>query len=833
PLYIGGATDTGNITLTTDQFFITDYAVTLKSAGTLTIKPYTAGTTIGLGGGAGTLQLPAAYFSANFLNSFSGITIGDNSSGTLTVGGAISSANPLSLVTGGDLALNANFALSDAGEALLLEAGGDIAQASGVAISTNGGAVTYNSDTDASQTGAIGLRNGASITTNGGNIVMGGGSDPLTTPAYGSAGANPFGSAVSLDAGNVVLNAGGGDISLNGRTQWYSSGGVAANSQTQILTTGNGNITIVGNGGANGYGVGIDRTTISAQNGTISITGTSSNSGTYAVVSRVGNKIESTGSGAINITGIGGGGLYVGGWGQNFVIGGNSASGNITLTADLFTISDSQATIKTTGALTIKPYTAGTTIGIGGGSGTLQIPSSYFTANFINGFSGITIGDGAAGNVTIAGANTTPDSLSVVTAGDLTLNAGSSISSSRAGGTLALGAGGNFINNSGASAVSTTDAGATDRWIIYSSTPASDTFASLVSGNQAIWGQTSTTQPPASVASGNRYVFSAAGGTITATTTSSTKTYGDSADVSGNVAYSGLALSSAAASGNVFNNYTLGEVLGTLANVSSLGTAASASVAGGPYVITASGGTANSGFSLSYADTGTLTVDKAHLTVTADNQTRLYGASNPALTATVSGYVNGETLGTSGVTGSGGGTTTATSSTGVGTAAITATTGTLGASNYDFANFIDGALTIDKAHLTVTADNQNRFYGAANPTLTTTVSGFVNGEVLATSGVAGSGTASTTATIGMSVGAANIVAGTGTLNAGNYDFTALVDGSFTINKAHLTVTADNQTRLYGAANPALTATVSGYVNGETLGTSGVTGSGGGTTTATS
>jgi filamentous hemagglutinin family protein len=832
PVSIGGNSDTGNITLTTDKLTITDSAVTLKSAGALTIKPYTAGATIGLAGGAGTLQLPASYFSTNFVNSFSSITIGDNSAGDLTVGGALSSANPLSLVTSGNLAVNAAITLSDAGEALGLKAGENISQAASVAISTTGGAVTYNSDSDESQTGAIGLRNGASVTTNGGNIIMGGGSNPLTTPAYGSAAANPFGSAISLDGTNVVLDAGGGNINLNGRTQWYSSGGVAANWQTQIKTTGNGNITIVGNGGANGYGVGLDRTTISAQNGTISITGTSANSGTYAVVSRVGNKIESTGSGPINITGIGGAGLYVGGWGQNFVIGGDSASGNITLTADLFTISDAQATIKTTGALTIKPYTAGTTIGIGGGSGTLQIPSSYFTTNFIDGFSGITIGDGFSGNATIDGANATSDSLSVITGGNLTLNAGASLSSSQAGGTLSLAAGGNFINNSGATAVSTTDAGATDRWVVYSAAPATDTFGGLVSGNKAVWGETFTTRPPAAVAAGNRYVFSMPGGNITATTTDAVKIYGALADVSANVAYSGLAISSAATYGNVFDNYTLAEALSTLPAVNSSGAVATASVAGGPYAITASGGVANSGFTLSYANTGLLTVDKAHLTVTADNQNRFYGAANPTLTTTVSGFVNGETLATSGVTGSGAASTTATAGTGVGSSAITAATGTLSADNYDFTHLVNGTLTIDKAHLTVTANNQSRLYGAANPALTTTVSGFVNGETFATSGVTGSGSASTTATAATNVGTATISAGAGTLVASNYDFTTLIDGTLTIDKAHLTVIANNQSRLYGAANPALTTTVSGFVNGETLATSGVTGIGDATTLAT-
>jgi len=59
-------------------------------------------------------------------------------------------------------------------------------------------------------------------------------------------------------------------------------------------------------------------------------------------------------------------------------------------------------------------------------------------------------------------------------------------------------------------------------------------------------------------------------------------------------------------------------------------------------------------------------------------------------------------------------------------------------------------------------------------------------------------------------GTAPIAAAAGTLAATNYDFTA-TNGTLTINKAHLTVTADDKTRLYGAANPTLTSAVTGFV----------------------
>ncbi|MCX8486667.1 MAG: MBG domain-containing protein, partial [Crocinitomicaceae bacterium] len=93
--------------------------------------------------------------------------------------------------------------------------------------------------------------------------------------------------------------------------------------------------------------------------------------------------------------------------------------------------------------------------------------------------------------------------------------------------------------------------------------------------------------------------------------------------------------------------------------------------------------------------------------------------------------------------------TTASGFSGAGDYAITGTgasaTNAASGVNYIFI-FKPGTLTINKAHLTVTANNANKTYGDANPLLGTTVSGFVNGENLATSGVSGAGVASTAAT---------------------------------------------------------------------------------------
>jgi hypothetical protein len=92
--------------------------------------------------------------------------------------------------------------------------------------------------------------------------------------------------------------------------------------------------------------------------------------------------------------------------------------------------------------------------------------------------------------------------------------------------------------------------------------------------------------------------------------------------------------------------------------------------------------------------TAPFTVTKARLTVTADDRSRLFGTANPALTATLSGFVGGETLATSGVTGSADCSTTAMPFSAVGTYPITCTAGSLAAVNYSFDTFVPGTLTV-------------------------------------------------------------------------------------------------------------------------------------------
>src|SRR2546428_186028 len=151
--------------------------------------------------------------------------------------------------------------------------------------------------------------------------------------------------------------------------------------------------------------------------------------------------------------------------------------------------------------------------------------------------------------------------------------------------------------------------------------------------------------------------------------------------------------------------------------------------AAGPSALTRPLGALTAGnYSFTFVD-GTLTITKATLTVKANDKAREYGDANPSFDATISGFKNGENLGTSGVTGSPACSTTAVQASPVGPFPITCLLGTLAATNYDF-SFVAGTLTITPAPLSVTADNESRDYGEANPAFTGSNTGIKNGHNL-------------------------------------------------------------------------------------------------------
>jgi len=212
------------------------------------------------------------------------------------------------------------------------------------------------------------------------------------------------------------------------------------------------------------------------------------------------------------------------------------------------------------------------------------------------------------------------------------------------------------------------------------------------------------------------------------------------------------------------------------------------------------------------------TITKAQLTVTADNQTRTFGAANPVFTQTITGFVGGENLATSGVTGAATtfGSSTANASTNVGTAVITASAAGLSAANYDFTNLVNGTLTITPAALSILNTSASKTYDGTNvfnSTHSYILTGMVNGDPMpsVTSGTAtvsskNAGTYNSFVTNSLALSNSNYTLSGGTISA-------------TINPKTLTVTGSTAAgRTYDATTAAAitVGTLSGFVGTETV-----------------
>lgn len=199
------------------------------------------------------------------------------------------------------------------------------------------------------------------------------------------------------------------------------------------------------------------------------------------------------------------------------------------------------------------------------------------------------------------------------------------------------------------------------------------------------------------------------------------------------------------------------------------------------------------------------TINPVTLKAKVSDASRQYGDANPQFSSTYTGFVNNEDA--SVVTSHGSYTTTATAKSDVGTYAIKQTGAT--AQNYVF-EYEDGTLTVEKASLTMTANDKTMTYGGTIPTFEAKYEGLKNNEVQPVWITEPS--LSTTATSASKVGTYPITISNA--EAKNYQLT-LNDGTLTIGKAELTVKADNNSRTYGETNPEFTLSYTGLKNDET------------------
>ena len=189
------------------------------------------------------------------------------------------------------------------------------------------------------------------------------------------------------------------------------------------------------------------------------------------------------------------------------------------------------------------------------------------------------------------------------------------------------------------------------------------------------------------------------------------------------------------------------------------------------------------------------------LVVTADDKEKVYGSTEPELTATETSGVEGKekpddqqikySL-------------SRTAGENVGDYPITAS-GKAAQGNYTV-TYNPGTLTITKksVDVTVVADNKTKTYGEADPAFTAKVNGTVGEDKI---------NYTLSRAEGEDVGEYAIEVTLG--DNPNYEVTK-TDAKLTITPKAVTVTADNKSKTYGEADPELTAKVDGTINGDTV-----------------
>jgi uncharacterized repeat protein (TIGR02543 family) len=255
----------------------------------------------------------------------------------------------------------------------------------------------------------------------------------------------------------------------------------------------------------------------------------------------------------------------------------------------------------------------------------------------------------------------------------------------------------------------------------------------------------------------------------------------------------------------IYDGFVFGEDQSVLNGSLQFSGGAVTAVNAGTYTITPEGYSATN-YTIDYVS-GTLTITPAALTITADDQTKVYNAQVfSGYTVSFSGFAGSDTE--SNLDGSltiGGDAATA-----VNVGSYTIIPGGYTSTNYDI-TFVNGTLTITQASLTVTADNKSKVYDAALFTdFTVSYSGFAGSD--GPGDLGGTLSFGGTAPSALNVGTYTIIPGG--LTSNNYNIT-FNNGTLNITSAALTITAEDKAKVYdGQAFTAFTVTYSGFVGGE-------------------
>ncbi|MDX2074727.1 MAG: MBG domain-containing protein [Alphaproteobacteria bacterium] len=408
----------------------------------------------------------------------------------------------------------------------------------------------------------------------------------------------------------------------------------------------------------------------------------------------------------------------------------------------------------------------------------------------------------AGTNVEINGAINTGDGtfLATATTGNIRLRAfAGTITSTATGDAITLAAlAGNFVNDRGADALTATNG----RWLVYSTNPANDTIGGLVPDFKRYSCTYGGSCPTLGSGDGLLYSFTP---TLTITPDAANGTYGQPAPsftytLSGYLAGDDVT-DMVSGSADFTTPYMVGNNVGT-------------------YDINVAAGTLAS--EMGYGFTGStlangLTIDPAALTVTANDQTQTYGTGN-SFTAgfSTTGLYSGDTIDTVDLSTDATNSTSGNWNAGAWTITIANALGmSFDANNYTI-TYTNGALNIGQKDLIVSAVADDKVYDATRNATVTLSNDAIIGDVVDNSfttarfGNKNVGTNKNVTVNGISISGAD---------SANYNLTnTTATDQADITPAALTITANNQSQVYGDGNVLGNGyQIAGLQGGETVG----------------
>ncbi len=420
-----------------------------------------------------------------------------------------------------------------------------------------------------------------------------------------------------------------------------------------------------------------------------------------------------------------------------------------------------------------------------GGAITLQNSGNTVDTLTATAATGLQFSDSAGGLAVAGNVRTATGDLLVRTAGDLTLNSGSHLQADTGNVVASTEGAGNFINNAGASALVV---GGGHRWLVYSDTPDLAPGAHTVKGgltsNFRHYGANLGSYAVGAVTeSGNGFIYNDASPTLTVSAVvngAATHVYGSNPTGTLGYAVSAGLVDSEDSTSNIITGGAA-TYSGALANTMN---------AGG-YSFLYSGGLVSS-YALAANITGVAyTVTPAVLTYNANAASRTYGALNPAVSGTLTGFKLGQTASVLG--GSISWTTPVVAGTNVGSHAIAGSGYTSGNYTFTQAAANSTALAITQAGLTVTAGGFSKTYDgtAYSGGAGVSYSAFANGE---DASVLGGSLAYAGSAQGARNAGSTVITPTG-LVSGNYAIT-YVSGTLLVSRASLTLAASDVSKTY-------------------------------------